>query len=82
MLILTRRIGEKLVIGDDVFITILGVKGGQVRLGIDAPKDTSVHRKEIYDKILKESKNPQVESDELEDKMDLDEGEEETHYNR
>ncbi|MGN6347065.1 MAG: carbon storage regulator CsrA [Candidatus Nitrosocosmicus sp.] len=51
MLILTRRTLESLVIGDDIEITILGVKGGQVRLGINAPKNVSVHRREIYNKI-------------------------------
>ncbi len=54
MLILTRRVGETLVIGDDVNITVLGVKGNQVRLGINAPKDVSVHRVEIYERIQKE----------------------------
>lgn len=54
MLILTRRISESVIIGDDVKITVLGVKGSQVRLGIDAPKDVSVHREEIYERILNE----------------------------
>ncbi len=54
MLILTRRIGETLIIGDDVNITVLGVKGHQVRLGINAPKDVSVHREEIYLRIQQE----------------------------
>ena len=51
MLILTRRIGEALMVGNDVSITVLGVKGNQVRLGIDAPKDIAVHREEIFNKI-------------------------------
>ena len=48
MLILTRRVGETLMIGDDVSVTVLGVKGNQVRIGVNAPKDVSVHREEIY----------------------------------
>lgn len=56
MLILTRRISESIIIGDDVKITVLGVKGNQVRLGIDAPKDLSVHREEIYERIRHEKK--------------------------
>lgn len=54
MLILTRRISESVIIGDNVKITVLGVKGSQVRLGIDAPKDVSVHREEIYERIKQE----------------------------
>jgi len=51
MLILTRRVGEALMVGDDTKIVVLGVKGSQIRLGINAPKDVKVHREEIYDKI-------------------------------
>ncbi|MAG68527.1 MAG: carbon storage regulator [Pseudomonadales bacterium] len=54
MLILTRRVGETLVIGDDTKITVLGVKGNQIRIGICAPETVSVHREEIYNRIQKE----------------------------
>ncbi|MRH77351.1 carbon storage regulator CsrA [Spiribacter sp. C176] len=54
MLILTRRVGETLMIGDEVAVTVLGVKGNQVRIGVKAPRDVSVHREEIYDRIHEE----------------------------
>tara|TARA_B100001093_G_scaffold519777_1_gene610418 strand:+ start:18990 stop:19301 length:312 start_codon:yes stop_codon:yes gene_type:complete len=60
MLILTRRIGEAVVIGDDVKLTVLGVRGNQVRLGIDAPKNVSVHREEIYDRIAQENQDDNI----------------------
>tara|TARA_B100000029_G_scaffold428567_1_gene438538 strand:- start:886 stop:1098 length:213 start_codon:yes stop_codon:yes gene_type:complete len=54
MLILTRRVGETIVIGDDVTVTVLGVKGNQARLGVTAPKEIAVHREEIFDRIKRE----------------------------
>ena len=54
MLILTRRVGETLMIGEEVTVTVLGVKGNQVRIGVTAPKEVGVHREEIYEKIMAE----------------------------
>ena len=63
MLILTRRVGETLVIGDDVNVTVLGVRGNQVRLGVNAPKEVAVHREEIYQRIQKENDSDNSSSD-------------------
>ena len=63
MLILTRRVQEALMIGDDVTVTVLSVKGNQVRIGVNAPKDVSVHREEIYQRIQKEKSEAQQSDD-------------------
>ena len=59
MLILTRRVGESLMVGDNVTVTVLGVKGNQVRIGVNAPKDVAVHREEIYTRIHDGEKPPE-----------------------
>jgi carbon storage regulator len=64
MLILTRRVGESLVIGDDINVTVLGIRGNQVRIGVNAPKDVSVHREEIYERIQQEKSGGAAKSDE------------------
>jgi carbon storage regulator len=65
MLILTRRVGETVMIGDDVTITVLGVKGNQVRVGINAPKHVAVHREEIYERIKREQQPEEVAEEKL-----------------
>jgi carbon storage regulator len=54
MLILTRRVGESLMISDDMKVTVLGIKGNQIRIGVSAPQEVAVHREEIYNRILRE----------------------------
>ena len=61
MLILTRRVGESVMIGDEVVVTVLGVKGNQVRVGVNAPKSVAVHREEIYERIKREQRSDRAE---------------------
>ncbi|MFZ5562174.1 MAG: carbon storage regulator CsrA [Pseudomonadota bacterium] len=63
MLILTRRVGETLMVGDEVTVTVLGVKGNQVRIGVNAPKEVAVHREEIYQRIQREKQGDQEVAD-------------------
>ncbi len=60
MLILTRKVGERLMIGDDIAVTVLSVKGNQVRVGVQAPASIAVHREEVYDRIQNERNGPKV----------------------
>jgi carbon storage regulator len=63
MLILTRRVGETVMVGDDVTVTVVGVKGNQVRVGINAPKTVAVHREEIYERIKREQQGQSMDCD-------------------
>jgi carbon storage regulator len=67
MLILTRRVGETVMIGNEVTVTVLGVKGNQVRIGVNAPKDVAVHREEIYERIKREEDGSDTPSNKIVD---------------
>ena len=63
MLILTRRVGESLMVGEEITVTVLGVKGNQVRIGVNAPRDVAVHREEIYNRIHDDAETPPAEKE-------------------
>ena len=63
MLILTRRVGESLMVGEEITLTVLGVKGNQVRIGVNAPRDVSVHREEIFNRIQDDEAKPSSKAD-------------------
>ena len=67
MLILTRRIGEAIIIGDDITLTILNSKGNQVRIGVDAPRAVSVHRSEVYDRIQQQKQKAAEKSEQIQE---------------